>query len=190
MEDVVAWLNQINRPGRHLKRFVLLAHFVQLGVKLKFIQLHTMGLLPEFCTILFRQLGLESKIMLCDFSIRSGVYSTCHSTYYALYIFRLLSTLSHIFPGERLTVKLFAREDDWPNKWCWLEIVEQSMPMHPPHLCICICICLWTTCKKLSSVNFSFPSKSCSGKSCTTALLVKRVNGAWKVDKSRHFFSI
>ena len=33
---------------------------------------------------------------------------------------------------ERLTVKLFAREDDWPNKWCWLEIVEQSMPMHPP----------------------------------------------------------
>ena len=76
MEDVVAWLNQINRPGRHLKKFVLLVHFVQLGVKSKFIQLHTMGLLPEFCTILFSQSGLESKIMLCDFSIRSGVYST------------------------------------------------------------------------------------------------------------------
>ena len=31
---------------------------------------------------------------------------------------------------QRSTVKLFALEEGWPNKRCWLETVEQSMQMH------------------------------------------------------------
>ena len=32
---------------------------------------------------------------------------------------------------QRLSVKLFALEEGWPNKWCWLETVEESMPNAP-----------------------------------------------------------